>query len=275
MSELAELLRRNRRCHSKIKKFCEPLFNNFGFKGIFYHHIAANGYATSCSSDLESFEYYYQADLYKLNPYARHPDFFQSGIHFIPEIKNDAYQNAIQSEADKFDMSYQLVILEKSAIGCQGFSFAISQKDQSSSYSYIINHLAILQSFIRYFKKENRRLLDDLIAEPYNLEKEIGKEFKNRPNFFLDVPSNTKKIEMLKQLGIIDPFDDLLLSPREKECIRLLIKGYTATQTGEILQLSKRTVEHYLENIKLKTNSFSKLELFEKFRELEALGLLE
>lgn len=275
MSEIYELFRRNRRCNNKIKRFCEPLFNNFGFNGFFYHHIAANGYATSCSSDIESFEYYYHSQLYKLNPYARHPDHFQNSIHFIPDVKDDAYQNTIQCEADKFGMSYQLVILEKTEMGCQGFSFAISQKNQSVSYSYIINHLPILQTFIRHLKLENTRLFENLLSEPYHLEKEIGKEFKSKPQILTAVPSDQNKIQLLKQMGILNSADEVLLSRRELECIKLLIKGHTSAQTSEILKLSKRTVEHYIENIKLKTNCFTKLELFEKFRELEVLGLLK
>lgn len=274
MSDIKELISHNRRYNNEIKKFCAPLFRNFGFNCLFYHHISTDGYATSFCSDIESFEYYFHNQLYKINPYARHPDHFQSGIHLIPDINDNAYQEAIRNEADQFDLAYRVIVLEKTELGCQGFSFATSQNTPSASSSYILNHLPILQSFIRYFKQENENMLKNLLSEPHSLKKAIGKEFDLKPKIMPSSPSSQKKIELLKQMGIVHSTDETLLSPRELECMRCLLNGYTSAQTATLLDLSKRTVEHYIENVKLKTNCYTKLDLFQKFRELEALGLL-
>lgn len=51
------------------------------------------------------------------------------------------------------------------------------------------------------------------------------------------------------------------LSVRELECLFLQLRGKTIKQTGEILNLSKRTVESYLDNIKAKFGCQSKSEL--------------
>lgn len=51
------------------------------------------------------------------------------------------------------------------------------------------------------------------------------------------------------------------LSQRELECLFLQLRGKTAKQTGEILNLSKRTIESYLENIKSKFGCMNKAEL--------------
>ena len=43
-----------------------------------------------------------------------------------------------------------------------------------------------------------------------------------------------------------------------------MIRGKTAKEIAVILNLSPRTIEHHIENIKIKTNSDSKSELIDK-----------
>jgi DNA-binding CsgD family transcriptional regulator len=51
------------------------------------------------------------------------------------------------------------------------------------------------------------------------------------------------------------------LSHRELECLFLILRGKSAKQTGEIMSLSKRTIESYIENIKNKFGCESKSDL--------------
>lgn len=55
-----------------------------------------------------------------------------------------------------------------------------------------------------------------------------------------------------------NPFD---LSTRELECLFCVLRGMTAKRVAEVLQLSKRTVEFYISNIKNKFGSLTKSEL--------------
>lgn len=51
------------------------------------------------------------------------------------------------------------------------------------------------------------------------------------------------------------------LSDRELECLFLILRGKTAKQIAEIICLSKRTVEYYIENIKNKFGCHTKADL--------------
>ncbi len=42
------------------------------------------------------------------------------------------------------------------------------------------------------------------------------------------------------------------LSPREKECVKLILQGKTAKEAASILHLSPRTIEFYLMNARKK-----------------------
>lgn len=57
---------------------------------------------------------------------------------------------------------------------------------------------------------------------------------------------------------------DIPLTQREEECIFYLLQGKTAKSIGEILSLSRRTVEYYIENIKSKFGCSTKMELIDK-----------
>lgn len=58
------------------------------------------------------------------------------------------------------------------------------------------------------------------------------------------------------------------LSKRQSECLHYLIHGMTIKQIAKILGLSPRTVESYLENLKVKFNCHTKFDLISKVLEM-------
>lgn len=54
------------------------------------------------------------------------------------------------------------------------------------------------------------------------------------------------------------------LTKREYEVAKLIVEGYTAKQCAEKLNLSRRTVEFYVDNIKNKLCCFKKSDLIVK-----------
>lgn len=51
------------------------------------------------------------------------------------------------------------------------------------------------------------------------------------------------------------------LSPRETQCLHLIIQGNLAKQISSKLGLSQRTIEYYTENIKIKLDCRTKIDL--------------
>lgn len=86
--------------------------------------------------------------------------------------------------------------------------------------------------------------------------------------------SLAESLNTISQLGLLHPnnqapilsyskISQVYLSKREQECLRLTIKGYTAKRIARELGISNRTVEEYLNSIRIKTGSSSKLALIE------------
>ncbi|HSX26786.1 MAG TPA: ester cyclase [Chlamydiales bacterium] len=81
--------------------------------------------------------------------------------------------------------------------------------------------------------------------------------------------------KLLKDLGMEKVLEKAsLLSKRERDCLELLLQGKTAKETAALLNLSRRTVESYFENMKKKLKCSNKGELFSAAELLKKLELL-
>jgi DNA-binding CsgD family transcriptional regulator len=81
----------------------------------------------------------------------------------------------------------------------------------------------------------------------------------------LTLIANLGFLSLHTQNSLLDSkINAIYLSKREAECLRLTARGCSAKQVAYQLGISQRTVEEYLNNIKLKFGVFSKSELIEK-----------
>lgn len=87
----------------------------------------------------------------------------------------------------------------------------------------------------------------------------IQKELQLYPKNHSPNPTNNPK-------SIIINGKNISISPREAECLNHLTKGLSAKQTAYIMQLSTRTVEAYLNNLRKKTQVRTKIELLGKIQ---------
>ncbi len=58
--------------------------------------------------------------------------------------------------------------------------------------------------------------------------------------------------------------NNIALSPKQADCLAYVAMGMTAKQIAEVMNLSTRTVQHYIENIKVKLNCWTKSALIKK-----------
>lgn len=76
--------------------------------------------------------------------------------------------------------------------------------------------------------------------------------------------TSTKKLEEQFSYILNQGFPDIKLSNRETEILFFLLRGNTAKQIAEILNLSSRTIESYFEQIKDRLKCNTKSEVIEK-----------
>lgn len=150
-----------------------------------------------------------------------------------------------------FDISYRL---EDSI---EGWSFSTNQEHELINNFYF-NNLKILHKFILYVREKAGFLFDvknqDQLASFIN-----GFDLSFQPSFIPTETLNELSSSLLLKSYTLKINNSLIkISRREIECVLHYSQGKTAKDIGRELDISPRTVEAYIKDVKLKTGCSSK-----------------
>lgn len=176
-----------------------------------------------------------------------------AALHLIPKDEGP-FQQAKYDLLQKYNTAQAIDFISKEKdyyeVFC--FSFPSAHYDPINT---IINNLENFKRFTLHFKDHTKRLLSLLDKSKIILPETMrGIDFSN------PALANT---EMLSKYN----FANKSFTKRETDILHHLMRGQTARRIGEKLNLSKRTIEAYLANMKYKMNVSSKAELIEKIVE--------
>lgn len=178
-----------------------------------------------------------------------HPDLFRSGYMYCPCTFDAKSQEMVMKLAKR---NHLLLSLECRPGIVEGFCFNGPNFGKEELTEYL-SDIDLLKKFSHYFRKEASHLIESIRKEGYNIKKIRGADFQEVPD---DIPLLNKKSKHSNFLK-----DLWGLSPQEQRCLELFKQGHTAQASAAKMGLSQRTVEHYLDNIKLKLNCISKWDL--------------
>jgi DNA-binding CsgD family transcriptional regulator len=247
----------------QIRPLITPLFDAFGMSHFSYFFVTPEGHSACLGTNPEWMEFYLYNDLFLHNPFLRSPHLIPEGVFFTQSIKHPGYRES-KKHAKNFGIEDSLLLTFKEKGILQGFSFGLSKHDKN--YTLFTNEVPLLKRFCKEFEKRAERSLQEL--EPVDVRQFIGNAFYKKQDWF-SLDENKRK-NLLVRLNFKVPD----LSPREKEALSLYLQGETARSIAKRLNLSSRTVESYLENIKNKLNCYQKTELLKRAQELQDYGLL-
>ena len=267
MNPFSQMIRKyNSGLNRRVNKFCDPLFDGFGVNHFWYYKVTHEGYYSCLGSHLAWTEYYFSEKLYLPNPYLRHPSNYETGISLIRQVKDDPYQQSLDVGVKNFRINQSLLLLEKTEEGVEGFGFA-SHLPTKTFESVCMNEIMLIKLFVKKFREEFHPHLCNMSEDLVDIGSLIGHSFYEKTPL-QQTPSLDRRL-FLKHFNLADILE---LSKREKEVLYLISKGLLAIQIADQLKLSKRTVEHYIENIKNKLNCTSKSELIQKANEFLSTG---
>lgn len=153
-----------------------------------------------------------------------------------------------------------IIIYRKYHNYIEAYAFAATKKD-SLLKNFYINNIDILNQFIIYFKNKIQYFLtpqEKKIFIPYHFSIPEKKESTiDKRDIFFQQTSFSRYYFMINDI-------EVALSTREIECLYYLSKGKSFKEIALILNLSARTIEHYLDNIKKKSRA-NKNTLIEAF----------
>lgn len=135
--------------------------------------------------------------------------------------------------------------------------------------SFANDHITILLMNKSLFFDENAKPLG-IACQGIELNRCMLKDMP----LLLDEYSNNGSQRDLAAYYLNGTYGDTKLSDRQAQCLFYVLRGKTSKSIAKILQLSPRTVESYLDDIKIKMGCLRKDELIEKSIDLGFLEII-
>ena len=254
-----------------IHSLCQYLFEQLNFNHFSYGHYYDNGQTFRLMNDEGSgmgkkfLHSYYSEGLYANIEELQHLKSvfgnYQRLVGFkTPEI---SMADNVSHPTMRSKLCNQIELAKSSGVTHQ-ISFGYRYKDYtsiiafgSSSYAtgfhnFCMQHLAVFRQFIEYFEQEAHSLLEKVKAQAISTLDTPQKSVFRTENFMGYDFLNKRQI-------------NLQLSPREIECLQKLTEGKSMKEAARVLSLSPRTVENYINNLKLKFNTQNTSQLLDTF----------
>lgn len=156
--------------------------------------------------------------------------------------------NHILQEAAKFNLNDIVTFVEPVEDGCEFYFLGTASHNNNVVNKYLSNFL-LLEKFITYFHHVKAPLIAKVEAQ-----RTIAQDWYHNK---LDLNQSN----IVERFSFLNSLYKCKFTKRELDCIPFLIKGYSAKQIAENLNLSFRTIESYINSIKIKTKSNNKNEL--------------
>tara|TARA_R110002050_G_scaffold118195_2_gene235382 strand:+ start:8990 stop:9817 length:828 start_codon:yes stop_codon:yes gene_type:complete len=252
---------------SFIKQVCQPLFDTFNITTFGYKKVLKNGKYIFFSTREEWLKFHYEN-------IGGHGLFFKGAMD---RSKEAGFERAIWPKEPKDDFLQSLFLHNMSNginfyrtngddIDLWTFSTEKHYHQDPNSYVEILNYL---EKFIIYFNGMASGIIKEYKDDDYaSLIGQVGLE------------QNHDVQELNRQKSKLSEFNNLLensstiiqgnngpiiLTKRQKECLKKLCYGKTAKEIARDLDISARTVEDHLDIIKQKGGFCAKSELICQF----------
>lgn len=247
----------NASVHSRLLSLCKPLVEK-GITTFARHQYFKNGRILRLSTNLPWSDFYFEKEFFN-DPRGYVHDIVATGkkdYTMIPWGVGQPNKGDTFHALHDFDIWNGIALSTRQEDSIVAYSFGGTRENVGINQFYEDNP-HFLKNFILYFQEKAKDILD--VKNPRKL---IHTDFAQiLPNG----SSHTKSVNY----GAQNCFKDL--ADREYECLFYLARGKSSREIGELLTLSTRTVESYLNKAKSKLNISSKSDLIEFFLNGSAL----
>jgi len=261
MSAFFEMLRRvhSSAHYDRMLQTVKPLKDHLGVNFFWYYHLNKEGYYTYAGTHASWSEFSFEHQLTSQFPCLRHPSVVKPGIQLMKDSSSSSYKETLGRAWETFQINFNVNLIFPTAEGIEAFGFA-TNSDHPKMDELLLNEIPLLKRFIKHFKVKNQKLFHLLYENQVNFGAYLGPKFYEGEQIALK-----SREQLLRKLGL---FPRVPLTRREKEVLPFLSSGFPSSYIAKHLQISYRTVENYIENIKGKLDCDNKSELIQKAKDL-------
>lgn len=232
-----------------IQKLCSAFFNQHGFNYFQYLRCYKDGSCSLLANETGMVEYFSQV--------ANEPVVFSS--YMVEHEKLHSYWFLWDEELpsfpvnlarEKFNLHHGLTLVRRSKNYYDMIAVALPEYKRNIVSFYLTKH-KVIEQFINLFDKNHYDLISYINRHPLILPKPY------RDSNYQKICLPNGRIEVVGSQGAF------YLTSKEVACLRLVLQGITDKQIAQILHLSPRTVETYLNRIKSRSGALYRSDLEE------------
>lgn len=226
---------------TKVQEVSKNFLDSFGFSYFQYLRCFADGSASLLTNNTGLMEYFKYVD--------NSPVIFSS---FNNEHKNahsywflwdeELPEGPVQLAREKLNIRNGLTLVRRSKNYYDMIAVGLSV-EQANPGSFYFNKLKAIEQFVSDFDKDNKDLIEVMNKNPIAL-----------PEAYRDV--NYQKICLPNgKFNFSGKFGQTYITTQELACLRLLFQSASHKEIAQVLEISHRTVETYLQRIRQRTGS--------------------
>jgi LuxR family quorum-sensing system transcriptional regulator SolR len=228
----------------EVNLLCSPLFKKLGINGFSYSRIFLDGSRSELWSNADALCHTFLRKKYIADTYT--PENYQNDERYVllaNKIENSSseikkkYENQLLDQKNLFNHDNCFMIVNKNETICEYFIF-YTPIGFKSAINFYFNNLNTLENFSMEFKDKAKLFIkavdNEKIVKPWRVAS------TNNHNIIL--PIHYSDLDVTKKT--------CYLTKRESQIAIHIPQGRTAKEIAEILNISMRTVESHIENIK-------------------------
>ncbi|GAB5411181.1 MAG: hypothetical protein ChlgKO_02950 [Chlamydiales bacterium] len=273
MLTFTEMIRKySVRYHGKMKNLTQPLLDHFAISYFSFFQVTNDGRLFFIANDIEWNEFSFsQKEITANNPFTISPELIREGL-YTSELQNfpgwDEAIKFIQKNAN-FDTTVCLFQKTKDGYIVGGFGFSSLNFHLANRFTSDVH---AINAYLSFFIEESFPILKKSDVDAIDLNTVMGEGF-HKPRYFMRDCSHIKQA-FYKTLGSgkVSVSTHLIFTERERECLSCCFDGLTSAEIGKKLFLSQRTIEHRIEQIKIKLGCSKKSEIITAVRALKEQG---
>lgn len=174
----------------------------------------------------------------------------------------NAYHTKLKDAGNSFNIHNGIALIEYHDSFCEYYSFGSNDQHTKIIDDYLI-HRDIYSNFVQYFKQE----ANDIIKQADSLRLILpwyAKKLYNNDSDKL-IHSKDDNYFGVTQFYLAGKYRDIYLTRQQYNCAKLLARGKRRKEVASILKISNRTVDTYIDQMKLKLNLRSYSQLIDVF----------
>lgn len=230
----------------KVRDICYPFFKVTPINGFCYARIFDQGMMYCLNTHAEWFIYHLEREYPLLPPVITLNANNRTSFILLPESTTELYTNILKEIKDNFGLDYPYYMVEHYQDYYDVYIFT-TYVNHLEIINFYLNHQAEIEKFKHYFKGYGKNLITEATNHMINLTENMHVQF----NTYKQQQKSENIIP--KNYTIHYNKKDIFFTAKEAECLKYLNMGHDLKGVAKMMNISFRTVEFHLNNIKNKT----------------------